>query len=41
MSRSAIRASGYSEGRFANDTFNELFPDDRSLFAKLTYAWQP
>ena len=38
--RTALYA-GYSEGRFANDTFNELFPDDRSLFAKLTYAWQP
>ena len=38
--RTALYA-GYSEGRFANDTFNSLFPHDRSLFAKLSYAWQP
>ncbi|MCB1561477.1 MAG: hypothetical protein KDI75_10365, partial [Xanthomonadales bacterium] len=38
--RTALYA-GYSEGRFADDSFNSLFPHDRSLFAKLTYAWQP
>jgi len=38
--RTALYA-GYSEGRVANDAYGTLFARDRSLFAKLTYAWQP
>ncbi|MFC5579154.1 DUF5916 domain-containing protein [Lysobacter niabensis] len=38
--RSALYA-GYSEGGYSDDDFQDLFTSDRSLFLKLTYAWQP
>jgi hypothetical protein len=33
--------AGYSEGQFSDDQFTELFASNRSLFMKLSYAWQP
>jgi hypothetical protein len=38
--RSALYA-GYSQGGYADDEFQQLFSSDRSLFLKLSYAWQP
>lgn len=32
---------GYSDASFQNDSFNSLEPTNRTLFAKLSYAWQP
>jgi Domain of unknown function (DUF5916)/Carbohydrate family 9 binding domain-like len=33
--------AGYSEGQFSNDQFTELFANNRALFMKFSYAWQP
>ncbi len=38
--RTALYA-GYSEGQFSDDEYPELFAASRSLFMKLSYAWQP
>ena len=38
--RTALYA-GYSETRFSDDQINSLFATDRTVFMKLTYAWQP
>jgi len=38
--RSAIYA-GYSQGGFSDDDYPGLFSSSRSLFLKLSYAWQP
>ena len=38
--RSAVYA-GYSHGAFADDRIDTLFDSDRSVFLKLSYAWQP
>lgn len=33
--------AGYSHGAFADDRIDTLFSSDRSVFVKLSYAWQP
>jgi Domain of unknown function (DUF5916)/Carbohydrate family 9 binding domain-like len=33
--------AGYSEGQFSDDQFTELFANNRALFMKFSYAWQP
>jgi hypothetical protein len=38
--RSALYA-GWSQGGFSDDVQTGLFQDNRSLFLKLSYAWQP
>ncbi len=38
--RSAVYA-GYSHGAFADDRTDTLFDSNRSVFLKLSYAWQP
>lgn len=38
--RSALYA-GYSQGGYSDDRHDEIFSDARSLFLKLSYAWQP
>jgi hypothetical protein len=38
--RSAIYA-GYSEGGYSDDQVRDIFSNTRSVFLKLTYAWQP
>ena len=38
--RSALYA-GYSQGGYSDDEFQQLFTSNRSLFLKLSYAWQP
>ena len=38
--RSAVYA-GYSEGGFEDDEVRSLFTNTRSLFLKISYAWQP
>jgi hypothetical protein len=38
--RSAIYA-GYSQGGYSDDEVRDIFTNTRSLFLKLTYAWQP
>ena len=38
--RSALYA-GYSHGAFADDRIDTLFDSNRSVFLKLSYAWQP
>ena len=38
--RSAMYA-GYSQGGYSDDQFPGMFSNDRSLFLKLSYAWQP
>ena len=38
--RSAVYA-GYSHGAFADDRIDALFDSNRSVFLKLSYAWQP
>lgn len=38
--RSALYA-GYSHGAFADDRIDTLFDNSRSVFLKLSYAWQP
>ena len=38
--RSAVYA-GYSHGAFADDRIDTLFDSSRSVFLKISYAWQP
>ena len=38
--RSAVYA-GYSEGGYSDDQVLDVFSNTRSVFLKLTYAWQP
>jgi opacity protein-like surface antigen len=33
--------AGYSQGGFSDDRIREIFNNTRSLFLKVTYAWQP
>ncbi len=38
--RSAVYA-GYSQGGYSDDLQNDLFANNRNVFLKLSYAWQP